>query len=146
MYVYLLINHNNRFFLSLAQNEPEVSVASSTTAAPPTEATTSTTLAPMFPNTTTPTTTTTGAPTLPTTTGAPTLPTTTSTAAPIEPTTTTTGAPTTVRPVPDPQIGKWTYTDEANQTCVLVQLAIQLNLTYVAKGLFLKYILNKLNN
>lgn len=48
------------------------------------------------------------------------------------PTTTSTAVPPTTTPVPEPDIGSWTYTNATtNQTCVLAQMALQLNVTYL---------------
>lgn len=80
------------------------------TAAPTTSTTTTTTTTPKPPHTTTST-------VAPTTTGAP--------------TTTTTTEPPKPTPVPEPEVGSWTYTNTTtNQTCVLTQMALQLNVTY----------------
>jgi lysosomal-associated membrane protein 1/2 len=96
-----------------------------TTTEAPTESTTT-------PSTTTKTTSTTIAPTTPTTTST-TTPTTTPTTTTVPPTTTPVPSTTTVAPsptpVPAPEYKKWSYGNE-NQTCVIVQLAVQLNLTY----------------
>lgn len=40
--------------------------------------------------------------------------------------------PPTTTPVPEPDIGSWAYTNATtNQTCVLAQMAVQLNVTYL---------------
>lgn len=40
--------------------------------------------------------------------------------------------PPTTTPVPEPDIGSWTFTNATtNQTCVLAQMALQLNVTYL---------------
>lgn len=77
-------------------------------------------------------TTTTAKPTQPSTTEPPTTtepPKTTTTDAP----STTTVAPAPPAPVPAPDIGKWSYSKN-NQTCLIVQMALQLNITYKTKG------------
>ncbi|XP_058815784.1 lysosome-associated membrane glycoprotein 1-like [Topomyia yanbarensis] len=72
--------------------------------------------------------------TKPTTTSAPTTTTTTTTAAPpttstVAPTTTPAPAPV---PVPEPDVGTWVFTNTTtNRTCVLTQMALQLNVTYL---------------
>lgn len=103
-----------------AQNAPVTPVpdnGTTTTSEPPATTTTTTTTARPSTSTSTtepPQTTTTVAPT---TTAAPT---TTSTTEPPKPT-----------PVPEPEVGSWTYTNATtNQTCVLTQMALQLNVTY----------------
>lgn len=77
-------------------------------------------------------------------------PATTSTSTTTEPTTTTssTAAPTTIPPVtttnppssttprpapPQPEYKKWSFTDK-NETCVIVQLAVQFDITYNTSG------------
>lgn len=75
----------------------------------------------------TPTPSTTPAPTTTTSTAAPTTTTTTTTTKPV--TTTTTAAPSTTPspnpvPIPEPPMGRW------NSTCILLQMATQLNFTY----------------
>lgn len=109
-----------------AQNDGPVPPVDPTTSAPP-PPTTSSTAAPTTRTTTTTTTTpepphTTTSTVAPTTTAAPT---TTST-----PTTTTTEPPKPT-PVPEPEVGSWTYVNATtNQTCVMTQMALQLNVTY----------------
>jgi len=90
------------------------------------------------PSTSTETTETTPTTTSSTTTTAPTTTTPTTTTAPTTTTTppttpaTTTAVPPTPTPVPSPDYRKWSYHDKNdNKTCVIVQLAVQLNLTYV---------------
>ncbi|XP_037031331.1 lysosome-associated membrane glycoprotein 1-like [Bradysia coprophila] len=90
----------------------------STTEAPPEPTTTSSTSTTTPPTTTTTTSTSTD-PTTPT-------PTTSTTTTPAPSTTTVAPSPV---PVPSPEYRKWTFGDK-NQTCVIVQLAVQLNLTY----------------
>lgn len=93
-----------------------------TTEEPP--ATTTTAPATTTPASTTTTTTTTEPPHTTTSTAAPT----TSAA----PTTTSTAVPPTTTPVPEPDIGTWTFTNgTTNQTCLLAQMALQLNVTYL---------------
>ncbi|XP_052864737.1 lysosome-associated membrane glycoprotein 1-like [Anopheles cruzii] len=43
--------------------------------------------------------------------------------------TTTTAVPPTPKPVPEPEMGMWSYA-ESNRTCVIVQMAMQFNLSY----------------
>ncbi|XP_053694269.1 lysosome-associated membrane glycoprotein 2-like [Sabethes cyaneus] len=113
--------------LCSAQNDPPNPPDSSTTTIEPTteKPTTSTTTTTTSTSTTTSTTT---APPHTTTTPVPTTtaaPTTTSTAAPPAPT----PAP---GPVPAPEVGTWTYTNATtNKTCVLTQMALQLNVSYL---------------
>lgn len=91
------------------EEPPATTTAAPTTTTSTSSTTTSTTTEP--PNTTTP------------------KPTPTTTAAP---TTTSTSVPPTTTPVPEPDIGSWTYTNATtNQTCVLAQMALQLNVTYL---------------
>lgn len=108
-----------------AQNDPSDPVT-------PTPAPDSTTTTSEPPTTTTTTTTTTSPPTTTTTTQPPPTTTTlapTTTAAPTVPTTTEPPKPT---PVPEPEVGSWIYTDpKTNQTCLLTQMALQLNVTYL---------------
>lgn len=111
-----------------AQNEPvtdtpvPITTTTTTTTEPPpttTQSTTTTTTS----STSTSTTTTTEPPTTTTTTLAP-----TTTTAP----STTTTEPPKPKPVPEPEVGSWTYTNTStNQTCVLTQMALQLNVTYL---------------
>ncbi|XP_055548827.1 lysosome-associated membrane glycoprotein 2 [Wyeomyia smithii] len=110
-----------------AQDDSFTTTPSSTTASEPsttvptTNTTTTTTNAPTTKSTTTapPHTTTTP---VPTTTAAPT---TTSTAVPPSPT----PAP---GPVPEPEVGTWTWTNSTtNRTCILTQMALQLNVSYL---------------
>lgn len=99
-----------------AQNDPAITTsvppetstsAPTTTTAASTSTSTSTTEEPRNTTTVAPTTTT--------------APTTTSTTEPPKPT-----------PVPEPEVGSWTYTNATtNQTCVLTQMALQLNVTYL---------------
>lgn len=95
-----------------------------------------------------PTTSTTTLPTTSTTVTPPTTQPTTSTPSPItttttttttttSPTTTTTVAPSTTtvapspKPVPEPEMGTWSFTDSSNnQTCIIAQMAMQFNLSY----------------
>lgn len=92
-------------------------VPTTTTEPPPTTPTTTTTT-----STSTTTTTTTEPPHTTTSTVAP-----TTTAAP----STTTAEPPKPTPVPEPEVGSWTYTNATtNQTCVMTQMALQLNVTY----------------
>lgn len=87
---------------------------------PPTTSTTTST------STTSTTTTTTTTPEPPHTTTSTVAPTTTA-----APTTTTTTEPPKPTPVPEPDVGSWTYTNATtNQTCVMTQMALQLNVTY----------------
>lgn len=105
--------------LCSAQNGP---VIPSTSTEPPA----TTTVAPATTTTVSPTTTTTTTEPPHTTTPAP-APTTTA-----APTTTSTAVPPTTTPVPEPDLGTWTYTNgTTNQTCVLTQMALQLNVTYL---------------
>lgn len=112
-------------------DERKKTTSTTTTTELPTESTTkSTTEAPTEPTTasTTPSTSTT---TTSTTTEATTTAFTTTTSTTPAPSTTTpapspTPSPT---PVPSPEYRKWSYGDK-NQTCVIVQLAVQLNVTY----------------
>lgn len=107
-----------------AQNDPAVTPTpapddTTTTSEPPTTSTARTTTT-TRPSTTTSTT---EPPKTTTTTLAP-----TTTAAP---TTTSTTEPPKPTPVPEPEVGSWTYTNAStNQTCVLTQMALQLNVTY----------------
>ncbi|XP_046737234.1 lysosome-associated membrane glycoprotein 1 [Diprion similis] len=71
------------------------------------------------------------------TTNQPTNATSTSTVAPTPVPPTTTAAPTPVpptpvppTPVPTPEIGKWVV-NETNETCIIVQMAVQFNVTYI---------------
>lgn len=104
-----------------AQNEPinPVVPETTTTEPPPTTSTSTTTTT----STSTSTTTTTEPPKTTTTTVAP-----TTTTAP----STTTAAPPKPTPFPEPEVGTWIYTNKTNnQTCVLTQMALQLNVTYL---------------
>lgn len=105
-----------------AQNDPTTSVPDgSTTTSEPLATTTATTTTPKTTSSSTSTSTT--EPPHTTTTVAP-----TTTAAP---TTTSTTEPPKPTPVPEPEVGSWTYTNATtNQTCVLTQMALQLNVTY----------------
>lgn len=82
---------------------------------------------PITPPTTKPTTTSTTPPTTTTQTTTTTKPTTTSTPAPTTTTAPTTPAPTT--PLPPPSTGKWNVT-ENNTLCILVQMAVQFNVSH----------------
>lgn len=108
------------FAICGAQNDvPVTPVPEPTTTTPPP---TTPTTAKTTPSTSTTTTTTTEPPHTTTPTVAP-----TTTAAP----TTTTTEPPKPTPVPEPEVGSWTYTNTTtNQTCVLTQMALQLNVTY----------------
>lgn len=115
--------------LCSAQNDPsEIFPRTTTTTTeepsttkPTTSTTTTTTTAPTTTSTTEPPPNTTTTP-VPTTTAAPT---TTSTAAPPTPTPTP-------GPVPEPEVGTWTWTNATtNRTCVLTQMALQLNVSYL---------------
>lgn len=78
------------------------------------------------PKTTTETTTTSTTTTATTTTTTTTPPSTTTTAAPMPTTTAKPG------PVPQPTAGTWIYHDaKSNATCILLQMALQLNVTYI---------------
>lgn len=62
-----------------------------------------------------------------------TTPTTTLSTTTAAPTTSTTSAPTTqapVTPLPPPSTGKWMIKDENNTVCVIVQMAVQFNISY----------------
>ncbi|XP_055639992.1 lysosome-associated membrane glycoprotein 1-like [Toxorhynchites rutilus septentrionalis] len=110
---------------SAQSSPPEIVTHAPTTSSPATSETT------VAPTTTTmaPTTTTTVEPT--TTTAATTTPTPTTTTAPTT-TSTEPPKPTTPAPVPDPEVGSWVFTNKTtNQTCVLTQMALQLNVTYL---------------
>lgn len=77
---------------------------------------------------------TTSAPNTTTTTTSPEPPHTTTPAPPTTTpqTTTTMAPPLTTTPVPDPEVGTWKYPiSPDNQTCVIVQMAMQLNVTYL---------------
>lgn len=105
-----------------AQNDPPITTdvpltTTTPTTAKPTTTTTTTTTASTSTSTSTTEPPETTTPVAPTTTAAPT---TTSTTEPPKPT-----------PVPEPEVGSWTYTNvTTNQTCVLTQMALQLNVTY----------------
>uniref|UniRef100_A0A1L8DTF3 Lysosome-associated membrane glycoprotein 5 n=1 Tax=Nyssomyia neivai TaxID=330878 RepID=A0A1L8DTF3_9DIPT len=100
---------------------PDTTSESTTSSTTTTSTTTTTTEAP----TTTTTSTTTEAPTTTTTTTE--APTTTTAAPPL----TTTPKP---GPFPKPDMGKWHFHNSTtNQTCIIVQMAVQLNVTYVLK-------------
>lgn len=109
-----------------AQNDPDTPVPVIPTTIPPAPPTIPTT------SSTTTTTATTSSSTSSSTTEAPPNTTTvapTTTAAPT--TTSTTEAPKPT-PVPEPEVGSWTYTNvSTNQTCVMTQMALQLNVTYL---------------
>uniref|UniRef100_A0A7G3ANF8 Lysosome-associated membrane glycoprotein 5 n=1 Tax=Lutzomyia longipalpis TaxID=7200 RepID=A0A7G3ANF8_LUTLO len=109
------------------------------------------------PETTTDKTSTTTTTTEPTTSTESTTTTTTTTTPPTTTTTTTTEAPTTTStaappaptpkpgPLPKPDMGKWHYRNSTtNQTCIIVQMAVQLNVTYALKDNTLKTILYNL--
>ncbi|XP_013192972.1 lysosome-associated membrane glycoprotein 1 [Amyelois transitella] len=106
---------------------PQTTTSSTTTAPPspspdPTPAPTTTTPAPTTTTPVPPTTT----PVPPTTTP---VPTTKPTPAPTTPPTPT-PKPSPPGPVPPPDQGMWSYTDNNNVTCVVVQFAAQLNISY----------------
>ncbi|KAI8427372.1 hypothetical protein MSG28_001932 [Choristoneura fumiferana] len=119
---------------------PETTIHPDTTTHPDTTSTTipstTSTTTPSTTSTTTPSTTSTTTPsttstTTPSTTTS-TTPSTTSSTTPSTTTSTTTQAPPspTPKPVPGPpEMGKWTYSDK-NVTCIMVQFAAQLNVTY----------------
>lgn len=114
--------------LCSAQNDPfdPVTPAPATTSElpPPVPTTTAATTTTVAPTTTTPSTT---EPPHTTTTAPP-----TTTAAPSTTSTTEPPKPTTPAPVPEPEVGSWTFTNTStNQTCVLAQMALQLNVTYL---------------
>lgn len=125
------------FTLNLAQSNKdaspvqEVIVNGSSTTSTSTTSSTTTTVAPDTTTTDAPDTTTVAPKT--TTTVAPDTTTTvapeTTTVAPR--TTTIAPAPT---PVPSPEYTKWSYPENKSETCVIVQLAVQLNLTYTNLG------------
>lgn len=86
-----------------------------------------TTIAPKPEPTTTPTTNATTTVSPPTTTPPPTPP----------PTTTVSPPSTTPAPVAPPTKGKWAYVDkDTNVTCVIVQMAVQFNISYLDKRMF----------
>lgn len=68
----------------------------------------------------------------------PTTSSTTTTSTTTTPPSTTTAAPdttTTVKPNPGPEVGNWTWTDNnTNNTCVIIQMAARLNVTYLDKS------------
>lgn len=115
--------------LTLCNGQAET-ITSTPTTSTTTLSTTSTT---ETPPTTKPTTSTPS----PTTTTTSTSPTTTTTTTTTSPTTTTTVAPATTtvapspKPVPEPEMGTWSFTDSSNnQTCIIAQMAMQFNLSY----------------
>ncbi|PSN33938.1 hypothetical protein C0J52_19342 [Blattella germanica] len=114
-------------------SKPTSPPTTTTTSPPPT---TSTTPAPV-PH---PTTITTPKPT-PTTSATTPKPAPTTNATTPKPSPTTTSAPTpkpTPKPPQNPEVGNWTVSD-GNITCILVDMAIQLNVSYPANGSAIKY-------
>lgn len=109
--------------LCTAQNAADSTPPATTTTEAPAPPPTTTTVEP------TPTTTTTPKPTTTTSTTEPPH-TTTSTVAPTP--STTTAEPPKPTPAPTPDVGTWTYTNSSsNETCVMTQMALQLNVTYL---------------